>query len=106
MNSELNILNKHFKKMFPFVIEVEGFELRITQWSLGSVPLTLDIYVSPTHYCELLNDKVYQKVCNYMTDTSSYLTKSVLTDWDGQIIHFRFFPDTNETTVLDGLDIS
>jgi hypothetical protein len=106
MNSELNILNKHFKKMFPFVIEVNGFELKGHSSGLYNNHINLDIYVSAIHYCELLNYDTEVKLSKYMNSKCSYLIKTVIPDWDGTHIIYRFFPDTNEKTILDGLDIS
>jgi hypothetical protein len=98
MNSELNILNKHFKKMFPFVIEVDGFTLERNK------TLYIDIFISPIHYCELINNEVDRLINRYMIAKSSDLIKSVLPEWNGDIVQFRFFPEVNELTVFNGLD--
>ena len=98
MNSELNILNKHFKKMFPFVIEVDGFTLERRK------TLYFDIFVSPVHYCELINNEVDKLINRYMIAKSADLIKSVLPDWDSGIVKFRFFPEVPELTVFNGLD--
>ena len=106
MNSELNILNKHFKKMFHFVVEVNGFELKKgNSLVLYGVHIILDIYVSAIHYCELLNYDTEVKLSKYMNSKCSNLIKTVIPDWDGIHIIYRFFPDINKTTILDNLDI-
>jgi hypothetical protein len=98
MTSELNILNKHFKKMFPFVIEVRGFNFDYNN------QLNIGIYVSHTHYAELSCEEVSRPISNYMLKKSTNLIKSVLPDWDSGIVKFRFFPEVPELTVFNGLD--
>ena len=104
MNSELNILNKHFKKMFPFIIKVVNFTLEPRK-ELGANFLYIDMYVSPIHYCELADDKVNDVINRYLFDKSTDLLKSVLPEWDGRVVKFRCYADLGDFTIFDGLNI-
>jgi hypothetical protein len=84
--------------MFPFVIKVDGFTLERRK------TLYFDIFVSPVHYCELINNEVDKLINRYMIAKSADLIKSVLPDWDSGIVKFRFFPEVPELTVFNGLD--
>ena len=102
MTSELNILNKHFKKMFPFVIEVKGFNFDYNN------QLNIGIYVSHTHYAELSCEEVSRPISNYMLKKSTNLMKSVLPDWDGRFVNFNIFTqiEKDNVTILDEIDLS
>ena len=77
MESELIILNKYLKKMFPFVIEVENY---VYEKSRSGNILELTIYVSPLHFCELMDDRVEKKLQSLMLKQSATLIKSIMTD--------------------------
>ena len=104
MNSELNILNKHFKKMFPFVLEVVDFTLEPRK-EYGANFLYIYMRVSPTHYCELADDKVNNLINRYLFDNSTDLLKSVLPEWDGRVVKFGCHTTLDKFTIFDGLDM-
>jgi hypothetical protein len=63
------------------------------------------MYVSPTHYCELADDKVNDVINRYLFEKSTDLLKSVLPEWDGRVVKFRCYADLGEFTIFDGLNI-
>lgn len=100
---ELIIINKFFKKNFPFVIEVSEITLlngistrRLTTSNL----LEIRIYVSPTHFCELMDHRIESKVSDIIKLKSLSLLKSVFNYWDGGNIRILFYPEINEQTIL------
>ena len=90
--------------MFPFVIEVDGFALAEHRLYDNNT-LIIDIFVSPHHYCELVDDKANDIINRYMHAHSAKLLKSVLPSWDGSNVRFRCFPEINKYTIFDGLDL-
>lgn len=100
---EVNMINRFFKKQFPFVIEVSGYSL---ETSHRRQSLVLDIYVSPKHFCELMDDRVEKKVVTKMKNISSQFVKSVITEWlDTKTeLNMRFFPEIEEATILKSLE--
>jgi hypothetical protein len=103
MTTELNILNKHFKKMFPFVIKVDN----ITLLDYNNI-LQLDMYVSPTHYAEASYVDVRNLISNYMLEKSTPLIKTVIPDWNGRHLSFKLnaYLTKEAVTILDGLNLS
>lgn len=103
MTTELNILNKHFKKMFPFVIKVDNIALL----DYNNI-LQLDMYVSPTHYAEASYVEVRKLISDYMLEKSTPLVKTVLPDWTGRHISFKLnaYLTKESVTILDGLNLS
>ena len=101
MNSELNILNKHFKKMFPFVIKVDNITLLETNDTLQ-----LDMYVSPTHYAEMSYVNVHKLISNYMHEKCTPLIKTVIPDWNGRHLSFKLNANVDTVTILYGLDLT
>jgi hypothetical protein len=103
MNSELNILNKYFKKMFPFVIKVDNIALL----DYNNI-LQVDIYVSPTHYAEVSYVEVRKLINEYMLEKSAPLIKTVIPEWSGRQLSFKLNASlTKESvTILYGLDLS
>jgi hypothetical protein len=127
MNSELLILNKYMKKLFPFILEVDsvyvGEEIYEPWSSTFNSPiiynstsgtsrrdkniLKINIYVSPLHFCELMDGRVENKIIIHIVDNCSSLLKSVITSWDGNKLQVLFFPSVGEkSTILEGLNIS
>jgi hypothetical protein len=125
MNSELLILNKYMKKLFPFILEVDsvyvGEEIYEPWSSTFNSPiiynstsgtsrrdkniLKINIYVSPLHFCELMDDRIEKKIVNHIIDNCSSLLKSVVTSWDGNKPRVLFFPSVGEkSTILEGLE--
>ena len=103
MTTELNLLNKHFKKMFPFVIKVDNIALL----DYNNI-LQLDMYVSPTHYAEVSYVEVRQVISDYMLEKSAPLVKTILPDWTGRHLSFVFnaYLIKEDMTILDGLNLS
>jgi hypothetical protein len=122
MTSELLILNKYMKKLFPFILEVDSvyvgeelydpytFSPTINYSSSGTSRrdknlLKINIYVSPLHFCELMDERVERKIVNHIVDNCSSLLKSVVTSWDGNKPRILFFPSVEEkSTILEGLE--
>ena len=118
-SAELKIVNKYFKGQFPFVLEVSdaGLSYKISANSLSPNELRLhnlnspqefklleiSIYISPTHFCELMDHRIEKKVNQKMTLLTSAFLKSVFTEWKGEEIRFLFFPEINEQTILNQL---
>ena len=100
MESELIILNKYIKKMFPFIIEVENY---VYEKSRRGDILELNIYVSPLHFCELMDDRVEKKLQSLMLKQSATLIKSIMTDCNPDNIKFLFFPDVDKVTIFDDI---
>ena len=103
MTAELNILNKHFKKMFPFVIKVDNIAL----FDANNI-LQLDMYVSPTHYAEASHLDVRNLISEYMLEKSAPLVKTILPDWTGRHLSFvlNAYLIKEDMTILDGLNLS
>ena len=103
MTTELNILNKHFKKMFPFVIKVDN----ITLLDHDNI-LQLDMYVSPTHYAEMSYVDVRKLISDYMIEKSTPLIKTVIPDWNGHTLNFKLNANLTKdsVTILYGLNLS
>lgn len=110
---ELKIVNKYFKEHFPFVLEVADAgspsditPSRIRLKILGSQEfsiLEIGMYVTPTHFCELMDHRIEEKVNRRMKLLTSTFLKSVFTDWKGEELRLLFFPEINEQTILDQL---
>ena len=113
---ELKIVNKFFKEKFPFVIEVADageadasinrvLSCKSCKKEYQSKYLLLEIgmYVTPTHFCELMDHRIETKVISKMKLISSQFLRSVFTDWKGEEIRLLFFPDINEQTILNQL---
>lgn len=120
MTSELLILNKYMKKLFPFILEVDSVyvgEEPYNPYGYGNHStsgtgkrnknlLKINIYVSPLHFCELMDDRIEKKIVNHMIDNCSSLLKSIVTSWDGNRPQVLFFPSVGEkSTILEGLNI-
>jgi hypothetical protein len=113
---ELKIVNKFFKEKFPFVLEVvDAGEANSSvnrilscktcreEYQSNYIILEIGMYVTPTHFCELMDHRIESKVISKMKLISSIFLKSVFTDWKGEEIRFLFFPDINEQTILNQL---
>ena len=103
MESELIILNKYLKKMFPFVIEVENY---VYEKSRSGDILELTIYVSPIHFCELMDNRIENKLRNMMMKESYTLIKSLLPEFKENNIRFLFYPDVDKVTIFDNIPVS
>ena len=103
MEPELIILNKYLKKMFPFVIEVENY---VYQKSRRGDILELTIYVSPLHFCELMDNRIEIKLRDMMVTKSYTLIKSLFPEFKDNNIRFLFFPDVDKVTIFDDIPVA
>jgi hypothetical protein len=103
MESELIILNKYLKKMFPFVIEVENY---VYEKSRSGNILELTIYVSPLHFCELMDARIDKKLRDIMMKESYTLIKSLLPEFKENNIRFLFYPDVDKVTIFDNIPVT
>jgi hypothetical protein len=94
---ELFLLNKYFKTIFPFIIEVSGYDINKNN------AININIYVSPTHFCELMDLRVDLKIKQYMLRETSSMIKCLIPDIDVERIKFLFFPDIDSVTIFDGI---
>lgn len=111
ITAELKIVNKFFKEQFPFVLEVTdaGPPSEMSKMRLNLLVskefkiLEINMYVTPTHFCELMDHRIEEKVNRRMKLLTSTFLKSVFTEWKGEEIRFLFFPEINEQTILNQL---
>lgn len=107
MNVEVQALNRFLKRMYPFVIEVTDItskSVRIHSLGVSQSRLKISVYVSPIHFCELMDDRVNTKLNKRMSNDCQSLLKSIIPNWDGNHVQFIFFPDIDTVTIFDGLD--
>jgi len=112
METETKILDKYMKKMFPFIINVSDIE-PITRKVIVSrnnasrvlIEVHISIYVSPAHFCELMDSRVEIKMNQYMLRETSFMIKSLIPNVDENKIKFLFFPDIDSVTIFDNLTI-
>ena len=109
METETKMLDKYMRKMFPFIINVSEVEpVKIRRHSKDrdfKVELRISIYVSPSHFCELMDNRVDVKMNSYMLKETSSMIKSLIPDTDVDRIKFLFFPDIDSVTIFDILTI-
>ena len=103
MESELFMLNKYLKKMFPFVIEVENY---VYEKSRSGDILELTIYVSPIHFCELMDNRIENKLRDMMMKESYTLIKSLLPEFKENNIRFLFYPNVDKVTIFDNIPVT
>lgn len=107
METETKMLDKYMRKMFPFIIRVEEVEpVRVRRYSKDrdfKLELRISIYVSPTHFCELMDNRVDVKMNDYLLKETSSMIKSIIPEIDESRIKFLFFPDIDSVTIFDGL---
>jgi len=112
METETKMLDKYMKKMFPFIINVSDIE-PITRKVIVSrnnasrvlIEVHISIYVSPAHFCELMDSRVEIKMNQYMLRETSFMIKSLIPNVDENKIKFLFFPDIDSVTIFDNLTI-
>ena len=109
METETKILDKYMRKMFPFIINVSEVEpVRVRRYSKDrdfNLELRISIYVSPSHFCELMDNRVDIKLNSYMLKETSSMIKSIIPDADESKIKFLFYPDIDSVTIFDNLTI-
>jgi hypothetical protein len=108
MTPELILINKYVKKIFPIITSISSVEIVVSNKMANQTRLEVNIYITPTHYCEIhYNWVTEQKILKQMNDKTHHIFKSIIFDWDGKQINFKFFPDVNLTnpTILEELNI-
>lgn len=109
MEIETKLLDKYMRKMFPFIINVSEVEsVRVRRYSKDkdfNLELRISIYVSPSHFCELMDNRVDVKMNSYMSRETSSMIKSLIPDADESRIKFLFFPDIDSVTIFNNLTI-
>ena len=100
---ELKIVDKFFKKKFPFILEVSDAGPSDDFIKEYYNILEISMYVTPTHFCELMDHRIESKVISKMKLITSQFLRSVFTEWKGKEIRFLFFPEINEQTILNQL---
>ena len=109
METETKLLDKYMRKMFPFIINVSEIEsVRVRRYSKDknfNLELRISIYVSPSHFCELMDNRVDVVMNSYMLRETSSMIKSLIPDADESRIKFLFFPDIDSVTIFDNLTI-
>ena len=107
METETKILDKYMRKMFPFIIRIEEIEhvgiRRYSKDNKFNLELRIHIYVSPTHFCELMDNRVDIKMNEYLYMETSSMIKSLIPDVGEGRIKFIFFPDIDSVTIFDNL---
>ena len=111
MKTELKMLDKYLKKMYPFIINVDSiFESKRktindphTFSPVNKESLHINIYVSPLHFCELMDNRVEKKLQSLMLKQCGSLIKSIMTDCNPDKIKFLFFPDVDKVTIFDDI---
>jgi len=115
METELKMLDKYLKKMYPFIIEVESIYFNYDEVSMlnnfsssgmgrrDKDLLKINIYVSPLHFCELMDDRVEKKLQSLMQKQCGSLIKSIMTDCNPNKIKFLFYPDVDKVTIFDDI---
>jgi len=109
MEIETKLLDKYMRKMFPFIINVSEVEsVRVRRYSKDkdfNLELRISIYVSPSHFCELMDNRVDVVMNSYMLRETSSMIKSLIPGADESRIKFLFFPDIDSVTIFDNLTI-
>lgn len=97
---ETKTLSVLLRRKFPFIIDISNCSFN----SNNKSALYLDVYVSPEHFCELMDARVEKQVVNKITILSDKLIRSIFSDWNQKTsLIFRFFPEINESTILKDL---
>jgi hypothetical protein len=107
---EIKSLNKYLKKLYPFIVNVDSINYtksrRVMNSSQFNTRAMVNVYVSPRHYCELMDDRVSRKLENHMVkETTQFFQAVVNPDVHTNNLQYIFFPDVEEVTIFDGLDI-
>jgi len=107
---EIKSLNKYLKKLYPFIVNVDSINYtksrRVMNSSQFNTRAMVNVYVSPRHYCELMDDRVSRKLENHMVkETTQFFQAVVNPDVHSNNLQYIFFPDVEEVTIFDGLDI-
>jgi hypothetical protein len=106
----IKVLNKYLKRMYPFIVNVESINYtksrRVMSDSKSNIKAMVNVYVSPRHFCELMDDRVSRKLENHMVkETIQLFQASVNPNVNSNNLQYIFFPDVEDVTIFDGLDI-
>jgi len=106
----IKVLNKYLKKMYPFIVNVDSINYtksrRVMSDSKSNIKAMVNVYVSPRHFCELMDDRVSRKLENHMVKESIQLFQAAVNpNVNSNNLQYIFFPDVEEVTIFDGLDI-
>ena len=97
---EAKTLSVLLRRKFPFIIYVSS-----CSFSGDKTKLYLDMYVSPEHFCELMDNRVERQVVNKIIILSDKLIRSIFSDWSKKTsLILRFFPEITESTILNDLN--
>lgn len=98
MSPELIMLNKHLKRMYPFIVKVDQYTCSKHN------AVNIIIYLSPIHFCETMDDQVELKLQKIMVEQTSNLIRTILSDWSLSV-RFLFYPDVNNLTIFDDISV-
>jgi hypothetical protein len=107
---EIKSLNKYLKKLYPFIVNVDSINYTKTRRVMNSSQFNtramVNVYVSPRHFCELMDNRVSRKLeINMIKETIQFFQAVVNPDVHTNNLQYIFFPDVEEVTIFDGLDI-
>jgi hypothetical protein len=107
---EIKSLNKYLKKLYPFIVNVDSINYTKTRRVMNSSQFNtralVNVYVSPRHFCELMDNRVSRKLeINMIKETIQFFQAVVNPDVHSNNLQYIFFPDVEEVTIFDGLDI-
>jgi hypothetical protein len=110
LTPELKALNKYLKKMYPFIVNVDSINYmksrRVMNSSQFNTRAMVNVYVSPRHFCELMDNRVSRKLeINMIKETIQFFQAVVNPDVHSNNLQYIFFPDVEEVTIFDGLDV-
>jgi hypothetical protein len=99
---EIKMLDKFFTRHFPFILEVSSYSI---ETSRNRSSFILDVYVSPQHFCELMDGRIEREVVEKMREVSDTFVKVVIPEWSKEItpLNIRFFPQIERSTILSSL---
>jgi len=112
LTPELKVMNKYLKQLFPFIVNIESISYAKSRQVISNhhakwtVKTRVSVYVSPRHFCELMDDRVSRKLENHMVKESIQLFQAAVNpNVNSNNLQYIFFPDVEEVTIFDGLDI-
>ena len=112
LTPELKVMNKYLKQLFPFIVNIESISYAKSRQVISNhhakwtVKTRVSVYVSPRHFCELMDDRVSRKLENHMVkETIQFFQSMINPDINLNTLQFIFFPDVEDITIFDGLDI-
>jgi hypothetical protein len=106
----IKVLNKYLKRIYPFIVNVDSINYtksrRVMNSSQFNTRAMVNVYVSPRHFCELMDERVSRKLeINMIKETIQFFQAVVNPDVNSNNLQYIFFPDVEEVTIFDGLDI-